>query len=56
VRKRAFTMLAIDEAPVFQIAQGQSHRDPADVKPPAELMFALDWKSALFRALENFFR
>jgi hypothetical protein len=49
-------MLAIDETPVFQVAQSQTDGDPADAETPAELMFAGDWKSALFGILKNFFR
>jgi hypothetical protein len=56
MRKSALAMLAINETPVFQVAQSQAYGDPADAKSPAKLMFAGDWKSALFGALKNFFR
>jgi len=40
-------MFAVDEAAIFQVAQGQSNRDPAQIESPAKLMLARDREGRL---------
>ena len=54
--KSAFAVFAINEAAIFQVAQRESDRHPADVKTPAQLMFTGNRKRRWLRALQNFLR
>ena len=44
VRKSAFSVLAVDQAAIFDIAQRQPDCDTADIEPTTKLMLARDGK------------
>ena len=54
--KRALTVLAINQAAIFQVAQGEPNCNTADVEAPAELMFTRNSERTLFASSEDFFR
>jgi hypothetical protein len=47
-------MFAIDEPPIFEIAQGQPHGDTAYIKASAKLMLARDREGRLLCTLQDF--
>jgi hypothetical protein len=56
VRKSALSVLAINQAAIFQVTQCKPNCNTADIKPATKLMFAGNWKGNSVIPLEDFLR